>query len=344
MAMNVELKTRLQSEEFGLNDEQIGKLEAAGLKEATDFALLSGTQIAEIASVGVITALKIGQAFAPTPVFTAPAAATSDSDDHPMTPPSKAEVNNFAGSLGMSSDVLMMVLMGNLAGGGTNGMDFSGLIPYGPLLLSYNPRRKDIAYQVLASLERQLGTDIIVINSDGSINRELTAQYIESLEQGYDSAPDNIYTDRNGELHEIVRVGVDAQSIADADPLDSTKALQQNGQGIGRIQWGGVSLDVRQTVYFAVKTGEVGPANESSLVWLRDNVKPGMNRLILSRQAPKAIAMFNEASRTGNLPTLRVMLGRGPRKQEVTNRRRFTTPKDLSGIGRNNPFNEDDRL
>lgn len=345
MAMNVELKTRLQSEEFGLNDEQIGKLEAAGLKEATDFALLSGTQIAEIASVGIITAMRIGQAFAPVP---APVAVnpvvTDESNGDGGKPPSKDEVASFANTLGMDPNLLMVMLMSGGMGGGVGSI--AGAIPYGPLLQSYVPRRVDIAYQVMAAVEERLGTNVIIINSDGSINRELTAKYIESLEAGYDPSPDGVYTDDGGKLYEIVRVGVDAQSVADADPLNPTKALQQNQMGTGRVMWSGVNLDVRQVVFLAItETKELNAGNDAHLQWLRDNIKPGVSRLALNGQVPKAASLYNEKFRTGSLPTLRVMLGRGPRRPEIAPRRRYTTPRDLSGIGKNNPFGgDDDRL
>ncbi len=349
MAINAELKARLMSDEFGLNEEQVGKLETAGLKEATDFSLLTGQQIAEIAGVGIISAMKIGQAFAPAPTalptFVSPDAVHTNGDDSgKATPPSKAEVTSFAGSMGIDPNMLTMLLLGNLGGGNTTGLSVSGLIPWATLLPAYKPRNKDIPYQVLAALENQLRAEFIIINSDGSINRELTAKYIESLEMGYEAMPDGVYTAEDGSLYEIVGVGVDAQSIADADPLNSAKALQQTGLGIGRVNWSGVGLDVRQTVFLAVNvTKEISPTNEAHLQWLRDHIKPGVNRLALNGQAAKAVTAYSEAYRTGSLPTLRVMLGRGPRRQEVTKRRSFTSPRDLSEarIKANDPFDND---
>ena len=155
-----------------------------------------------------------------------------------------------------------------------------------------------------------------------------------NLEDGFDPAPDDVYDDSEGNPHEVIRVGVDAQSVYDADPLDSTRALQKNGMGIGRIKWTGVAMEAKQTVYFAVReTGEIDPKNDAHLSWLRDHVKPTSNRLSFHGQAPRAIALYNERARSGSLPNLRVMLSRGPRRPETMPRRRNTTPRDMSGSG-----------
>jgi hypothetical protein len=120
---------------------------------------------------------------------------------------------------------------------------------------------------------------------------------------------------------------VDAQSVNDADPLQPEKALQKNGMGTGRINWTGVPLEVRQVAFFAAtKTHEIDPNNDAHLTWLRDHMKKGAQRLVFHGQAPKAISEYNEAYRTGSLPTLRVMLSRGPRRKE-------TMPRRRAGIG-----------
>lgn len=98
--------------------------------------------------------------------------------------------------------------------------------------------------------------------------------------------------------------------------------------GVGRINWKNVSLDVRQVAYYAAtKTGELAANNDGHLTWLRDHMKADAKRWVFHGQAPKAISEFNEAARTGSLPTLRVMLARGPRRREAGPRRR-------AGIGR----------
>ncbi len=241
--------------------------------------------------------------------------------------PNEDDVKGFASHFGMDPMMLMMWM----GGGANSGMDISGMIPVRAMVDAYNPKKRDMILTVMGQVESRMGVPIIVIDGDGAINRALTVEYIEGLEEGREAAPDNIYFDDKSVPHEVIRVGVDAQSIYDADPLDPTKALQKNGMGTGRINWNKVSLEVRQVAFYAAtRTQEINPGNEAHLSWLRDHIKPDANRLVFHGQAPRAIAEFNEAARTGSLPTLRVMLSRSPRRPETGPRRRTTTPQDLS--------------
>jgi hypothetical protein len=243
--------------------------------------------------------------------------------------PSKDQVTGFAGVLGTDPTALMLLMSGQ----GVD-MDLSGMIPVANLVNGYNPKRRDLYLMVMGHVERRLGVPIIVIDGDGSVNRQLTIEYIEGLEEGRDAAENNIYFGATGEPHEVIRVGVDAQSVYDADPLVPTKALQKSGMGTGRVNWKDVSLEVKQVAYFAAtKTGEIDPTNDAHQAWLRDHMKPNTNRLVFHGQAPRAIGEYNEAARTGSLPTLRVMLSRGPRRPEFMPRRRRTSPGNLTGIG-----------
>jgi hypothetical protein len=243
--------------------------------------------------------------------------------------PSKAHMSTFAGALGADPMMLMMLMNGQ---GGD--MDLSGMIPIPAMVDGYNPKRRDMYLMVMGQVEQRLGVPIICINADGSINRALTVEYIEGIEEGREPAENNIYFDSEGEPHEVIRVGVDAQSIYDADPLNSEKALQKSGMGFGRVMWNGVSLEVKQVAWFAVtKTKEIDPKNDGHMAWMREKMKPGVNRLVFHGQAPLANSEYNAAARTGSLPTLRVMLAKSTaRRPEIMPRRRATTPRDLSGI------------
>jgi len=251
--------------------------------------------------------------------------------------PSQAQVNSFASSLGLDPMSMMMFLNGM---GGE--MDFSGLIPIATMVSGYNPKLRNMYLMIMGQVENQLGVPIIIIDSDGSINRPLTIEYIEGLQEGRDPAENNIYFDNNGEPHEVIRVGVDAQSVYDADPINPTKALQKNGMGTGRINWNNVPLDVKQVAFYAAtQTHEIDPTNDSHLSWLRDHMKGAdTKRLVFHGQASRAIGLYNEAVRTGSTPTLRVMLSRSARRVEFMPRRRRSSPRDISGIGQNMRDNE----
>lgn len=334
------LKKRLASE-FGLSDEQVGKLEAEEIEKESDLTLLTSDQIRQVTGCSLMRAIKIQSAFVP-----ATAAASTTPISEPVDPnaevkgekPSPAQVHSYAAAMGIDSNLLQTFLFASMAGGAGVDMDLSGMLPIPQIVSGYSPKRRDMPYMIMGQLERRLETPIVIINADGSVNHGLTVRYINSLEEGFEPAPDGVYNDDEGKPYEVVRVGVDAQSVYDADPLDSTRPLQQNGMGIGRVRWNGVSLEVRQVAYYAViRTKELDPANEAHLAWLRDHIAPTSTRLVFQGQAPKALSEYNEAARTGSLPTLRVMLGRNPRRPELMPRRRRTTPRDpdeLAGLGR----------
>ena len=73
--MNDELKKKLSG--LGLNEEQIGKLEAEGAKDEAGMTNLSGDDIKSITGAGLVTARQVAAAFAPAPV-TASAAMSTD--------------------------------------------------------------------------------------------------------------------------------------------------------------------------------------------------------------------------------------------------------------------------
>jgi len=292
---------------------------------------LAGLTEADLLRVGMkpLPARKLVAALKPATIPVTEAAVDPSAELPEGAEPSKAQVTGFASMLG-GDPMAMMMLMGGQGGD----MDLSSMMPIVGLVSGYNPKRRDLYLMVMGHVERRLGVPIVVIDGDGSVNKSLTTEYIEGLEEGRDPAENNIYFDNTGAPHEVIRVGVDAQSIYDADPLDSAKALQKSGMGVGRVNWTNVPLEARQVAYYAVRdTHEIDPNNDAHQSWLRDHMKAGVNRLAFHGQAPRAIGLYNEAARTGSLPTLRVMLSRGPRRPEFMPRRRRSSPTDLSGIG-----------
>lgn len=310
--------------ELGVGDEVIAKIKDMGAEKLED---LFGLREQDLIDAGMPRLKARNLIAALTPVKAAEVDPNKELAENEE--PSKAELAGFAGALGGDPTALLLLMSGQ---GGT--MDLSGLIPVKNLVDGYNPKRRDMYLMVMGQLEKQLGVPIVVIDGNGAVNRPLTVEYIEGLEEGREPADNNIYFDGSGVPHEVIRVGVDAQSIYDADPLMPTKALQKSGMGIGRINWKDVPLEVRQVAYYAVTaTKEIDPTNDAHLAFLREHMKPGANRLVFHGQAPRAIGAFNEAARTGSLPTLRVMLSRNPRRQEFMPRRGRYSPKDLTGIG-----------
>lgn len=327
------LRTDLKNR--GLTDQMIDSLIEMGVDHLGE---MRDVQFEDLIEAGVprITARQIVKEFSPAIV---PAATESDKS------PSEADVNSYATSMGIDPNMLQMLMFANMGAGAGMDMDLSSMLPISQIVAGYNPKLRNMSYMIMGQVERRMGGHpLIVINADGSVNPDLTQQYIMSLEEGFEPAADNVYYDTDGNPYELIKVGVDAQSIYDADPLDSSRALPKNGIGTGRVNWTGVPLDVKQVVYLAViQTGELNSADEAKLQWLRSNVKPGMNRLTLRGEFPKALGAYNEAARTGALPTLRVQLSRGARRPEVMPRRRSYDPKGGTGTTGDSFRHDDDK-
>lgn len=327
--MEDDLKTKLK--EFGLTDEQITQLEEkSGVKTAADLALLDDAEIVTYSGCTPIAAKKIAGSLQPEADVTDPTAELAEG-----AAPSPAHVNGFAAQLGMDPMMAMMFFSGQMG----EDMDLSSMMPISMVVEGYNPKLRNMFLMAMSHFEKRFGGPIVVIDSDGGVNKQLTADYIQALEEGFDAVDGTIYLDESGKPFELIRVGVDAQSVYDADPLNPIKALPRNDIGTGRVKWKDVPLDVRQVAFYAVtQTNEIDPGNDAHLTWLRDNVDESANRLMFHGQAPEAIAAYNEAARTGSLPTLRVMLSRGPRRKEVMPRRR------KAGLGQGRPLMGDSTL
>jgi hypothetical protein len=262
-----------------VNDELKSQLIGAGVSETAIATLIEQELITEAALQGTtyeqFTALgiKAGSAkilagrYAPPP---APPTSAPVTDEIPEgAAPSTAQVNQFATSMGIDPNMLSMFMFANMGAGAGLDMDLSGFLPVGQIVAGYNPKRRDMSYMIMGQIERRLDVPgIVVINADGGVNPTITAKFINELEDGFPFPDDGVYYGEDGNPYEIIKVGVDAQGIYDADPVDSSRALPQNGIGIGRVRWNGVIQEVREVVWFATQTGELTPNDDATLSWL----------------------------------------------------------------------------
>lgn len=353
--MNDELKAKLT--ELGLTEEQIQKLETdGGVTIEAELVTLDYHDVREATGCTILRARQVVDAFAPAVSTPAPVAATAptyeeatgvDAADLPEedravipegTAPQKEQVDAFAALHGLDSSMLMPLLLMGGGGGGLGGLNIADMISPAQIVPGYRPKIRNISYILMDQLQRSLdGLPIVVINDDGSVNVGLTIQYVLELQEGNEPAEDNVYWDTGSNSYQIIKVGVDMQSIYDADPVDPVnRVLQASGFGKGRINWTNVPLDVRQVVFYAVtQTHELDPNDEPTLGRLRDRIKPGISRSSLRTEFPKAITAWNEANRTGSLPTMRKQqTNRGARRPEIATRRRAGSPRDLSDYPR----------
>lgn len=337
--MNEELKKKLG--ELGYSEDDVTKLENAGVTTEDDLRLLDFNDL-KGAGLNLVKSKKLAAMYAPAPVAPAAVATPAAEAGAPVSdvvPDGKAptanQMNSFAAQFGMDPTTVQMIMMSNMAAGTGLDFDFGSMIPIGQIVGSYSPKIRNMPYLFMGQIQRSLGdVPIVAINADGSVNPELTAQYVLSLQEGRDLAEDDIFYDDEAKPYQLVKVGVDAQSVYDADPLNSSKALQQNGMGSGRIHWGPVSLDVRQMVFLAVnETHELNPSDNGQVARLRDHINKDTTRMTLQGDYPLAYTLYNEKLRTGALPTLRVQIARSARRPEIMPRRRTRPEGGQPGPG-----------
>lgn len=248
--------------------------------------------------------------------------------------PSPAQLNGYASEIGVDpGNFMTFMMMSQMGGLGGVDMDMSDWFPYETVASKYNPKKRNLHYIVMAQLEKRLGTPIVVINANGSVNAKETVAYIQSLEENDPPSTDGTWRGEDGEDYEIIKVGLDAQGVKDADPLDETRALQKYGIGIGKIDWSDAPLDVRLLCYYAAhKTGELDPNDKNQVGWLRDRIKPGVKRSDLSAQYTKANTMYNENSRMDSQKSLKVQSSSPvANRLNVPNRRVRTGPNRFGG-------------
>lgn len=336
--MNEDLQKKLL--ELGLTDDQVKKLSEEGVKETADMASLSSGEVKAITGCGLVVAKKVAVAFAPAP--TTPTPADLEAEIPEGKEPNETMVRAYAKQIGLDPMTLMMFMsMGSLMGSGVEearGFDISQMLPsIDPIVRGYRPKVRNIAAMIMGQIEDRLGYPIVVINDDGSVNADHTITRIMELEEGRELTKEELSTfyDKDAVAFDVIKVGVDAQSIYDCDPINPGHALSTNNIGLGRVKWNNIPMPLRQVLYYAATaTNEIGSDNETKLSWLRTNLKPEMKVGQLQGEFPEAVKLFREHNRLGDLPTLKVQLTRSPRRPEMFPRRRpLVRPPVEAGAG-----------
>ncbi len=214
-------------------------------------------------------------------------------------------------NLGISSDMITMLLLGKIGDGGT--VDFSSVLPIAQIVAGYRPNKpRSIYAQMLRSISQQLGApNLIAVDAEGRVHRGATVANLEDLEQGYPGQDTYNY---KGTLYQLVAVGIDPTAFTDADPIDPTKPLRR-GVGIGNIDYTNASDAVRAVIYYAAKvTAEL---DDTDYRWLRKMLREGDTQVAdLAEDFPQAIVRYNENRRAGTLPPLRTTLGNKPQPKD----------------------------
>ncbi|HOY14684.1 MAG TPA: hypothetical protein PLY70_16170, partial [Saprospiraceae bacterium] len=320
---------------LGLKEEELVKLSGQGLASESDFIGLPLQEFMTATGLGLFVARRVIAAFNPPKV----AEVTTPSHVPDVVPegaePSKAQLNGFADQIGMDPNLLTTFMMSGMFSNAGVDFNFGSMVPIGQIVKSYSPKIRNMTYLFMDQIQKSVGNvPIVAINADGSVNADLTAKYVLSLQEGFDPVENDIFYDEDGDSYQLIKVGVDAQSVYDADPLDSSKPLQKNGMGTGRVTWNKIPLDIRQMVFLAVnETGEIKSNDGAQVARLRDKIKVGVKRTDLQGDMPKAYTLYNEKLRTGALPTLRIQLSRSARQPEFMSRRRTRPEGGQPGSG-----------
>jgi hypothetical protein len=175
------------------------------------------------------------------------------------------------------------------------------------LLNRYDPR--DIKNAVGKRLkELAEGKPCIVFHPNGTVNVDESDKLLKAIRDGYPVVETVLV---EGRPTPVYKVGERTDNYAEENPLYPGRVLRPGGicDQTNR-SWDGVSLTIRQLLYLSVtETGEleiesVDDAHDA----LDKAVASDAEKKIRSRYT-KASLMFDEQSKQGELPTLRIKLG-----------------------------------
>jgi hypothetical protein len=160
----------------------------------------------------------------------------------------------------------------------------------------------------LRSMSR--GQKFIVFLSGNTIDIDTTTKLLQEVKQGYTGRED---IEVGGKIKKVYSIGQLPDNYADENPLYPNRPLRPDGtcDQTGR-SWEGVPLAVRQLVYVAITDNEfsvtghpVGIQNAHFMLDLALAVDAETN---LRKRFRKSALKFDELSKTGQLPVLKIAL------------------------------------
>ena len=163
------------------------------------------------------------------------------------------------------------------------------------------------------------GKKFIIFDDNGRVIVDETVKLLEDLINGLEEVSTAFVS---GRPFPVYAVGERASAYAEENPLYPKRPLRSNEtcDQTGR-SWQGVDITIRQLLYLAISTDElvistVGDAND---VIDRVLIK-GCTLDSLRSRYPEASKQFDEASKTGQLPLLKIKLW------EITSSEKFNNP------------------
>jgi hypothetical protein len=169
------------------------------------------------------------------------------------------------------------------------------------LVEKYDPEEADNPFGVrLKALSG--GQRFIVFKNDGTVNVPVSQNLLQELRDNYPERQNVVVGD---EVHFTYAVGVRPSRYADEHPMYPGTMLRPDGTSDADIDWKPVTLQIRQLVYLAVKTGDIKGKDEQDV---RDLVE-GKTFNDLGKRWKNAALKFKELSETNQLPQLKIKLG-----------------------------------
>jgi hypothetical protein len=152
------------------------------------------------------------------------------------------------------------------------------------------------------------GEPFIVFSSGRAVDADTTLKLLQEVKQGYKGRDD---VDVNHEVKKVYRIGELPENFADENPLYRNRPLRPDGtcDQTGR-SWEGVAMNVRQLVRVAMDTDDLMVTHEQAHNILDMVMEADALKKLRLRYRQAAIK-FDELSKTGALPTLKIQLGGG---------------------------------
>jgi len=196
------------------------------------------------------------------------------------------------------------------------------------LIQNYDPEENNAVSKRLKEVSRN--EPFIVFSTDNAVNVEVTLKLLLEVKGGFDGRTD--YKVGN-DIFPVYKVGERTDYYVDENPLYDNRPLRPDGtcDQTGR-SWEGVELKIRQLVRLAVATGELHVSLENANNIL-DMVLSTDAWSKLTTRYRKATLKFNELSKTGELPKLKMALG-------VARKRPFEDGKKVVFIKESSPKNK----
>lgn len=188
----------------------------------------------------------------------------------------------------------------------------------------------------LESLSR--GEPFIVFESGRIVDINTTFRLLMEVKEGYDGRRD---IEVDGAIKPVYQIGDLPDSYADENPIYEGRPLRPDGtcDQTGR-SWAGVTLNIRQFVRMALNKKLIEPNIDDSHKILDMALEPdALSKL--RRRYRDASLIFDELTKTGNLPLLQLSLKtqREVAKEESSggNRHPFEGAKRVEWVVPNNP-------